>query len=124
VPSKRGSLPPDLRTAARIPIAKRRLAEIFELLGPAPAGTRLWLGERWPWTTGTDAALATRRPRWAVFAMDLAQVRRYVAMDPDSAVREMNRDHDPWPLVSRQVIPSPPLPSSAPPSEPPPRRRR
>lgn len=112
MPSKRGTLPTDLRSVARAPIAKRRLADVFQLAAEAPAASRLWLGERWPWTPGTDAALATRRPRWAVFAMDLAALRRYAAMEPQQAVREMNRDHDPWPIGSRQPIPSPVPPTA------------
>jgi hypothetical protein len=117
VPSKRAALSSDLRTAARVPIAKRRLAEVLGLIATAPTGSKLWLGERWPWTPGTDAAIALRRPRWAVFAMDLSQLRRYADMDADTAVREMNRDRDPWPLVSRQVIPTS-APPRVEPSEP------
>jgi len=74
---------------------------------PQPAGAQLWLAERWPWTTGTESAISTRRPRWAVCAIDLASLEAHAALDAETAVREMNREHDPWPAASKAVVPDP-----------------
>jgi hypothetical protein len=106
VPTKRGPLD-DLRRAARGPITKHRLAEVLvTATSPQPTGAKLWLAERWPWTTGTESAVSTRRPRWAVGAIDLATLTAYAGLDAEAAVREMNRDHDPWPAASKTTLPT------------------
>ncbi len=104
VPSKRGRPPQDLRTAARGAVPKHRLAELIASREPSPPGTKLWLADRWPWTPGTEAALSVRRPRWAVASIEMAALDRPGAHEPEAFVRELNREHDPWPVESRRPI--------------------
>jgi hypothetical protein len=107
VPKKRGAPSPDLRTVARTTIPRRPLAESIASAASAPRSMRLWLADRWPWTPGTESAIAARRPRWAVLALELSAVEPLAALDPEVAVRELNRVHDPWPEESRRIVPSP-----------------
>lgn len=65
---------------------------------------RLWLAERWPWTPGTEGALHRKRPRWAVAVVELGRVRELAACNAEASVRELNREHDPWPEESKQPV--------------------
>ena len=91
----------DLRHVARATIARHRLDLLIAPSVDAADEAFLWLADEWPWTPATDAAIDTRRPRWAAAMIPIDRVRPLSALDPELAVRELNRAFDPWPPESR-----------------------
>jgi hypothetical protein len=86
---------------ARATIARHRLDALIGLSIDAADDAYLWLADAWPWTPATEAAIDARRPRWAAAMIAIERVRSFATLDPELAVRELNRTFDPWPPESR-----------------------
>jgi hypothetical protein len=86
---------------ARSTVPRHRLDSLIATSAHAVSDAVLWLADGWPWTPATEAAIDVRRPRWAAAMIPIEHVQRVATLDPELAVRELNRAFDPWPPESR-----------------------